>query len=639
MRSSRTRTESERAGFIALVVTVLLANLAAAQTALPPNIENSKPQNKKAIVLSRESRELAEEYADLLEELRDLTADYQEYLEEYNDKILRQYQDQLSALAGRIDNGTYASEPEQLSADLLKSETELQKLETEIQESKTVYPVKLFYLVRGLRREMSSTRRLLLDEMEQKLVSHNVQLAAIEEYVRSVLEGIQVRWETAPDGSTIYYVQSDPSAPRPRVYAKVVLTEDSTKAPEHPEVGFAVPEPPTPPDVDYAPVGTPLAPGEVGQSKLLTANVTVDSDRLPIAIFSRMGDVEVQGSEGQQIAAELSIEVSGESRTVEKKFLAGTRLEVTSSDKGYDIRATIPSDRSRSLRVLNSRLVVSVPARNYVVCENSYGNVTITELQNGVRVKGSYSSLDISEIKGGVTAATTMGAASIYEASGPISIKTAYAPVTVATIRGDVTIENAYGTVVVSDCRGKATITNSGQVSISDHVGDVKITNTLGPVEIADISGNVRASNAFQPVSIHNVDGSVTVENSNSAIQLSEIGGMLSASNKFGQIMAEDLRGPVNLVNQNGNVIVALDRALGGTSSIRTTFGNINVSVPSTADLFVDARTVFGDIRSFMPLKVIGQGTSKAAVLTIGKGGDSLLLVGSNSSIVIDEKR
>lgn len=620
-----------------MLVAIAMAGGVLAQTALPPNIEQERREKKRVIVLNRESKELAEEYADLLEELRDLTSDYQEYLAEYRETSLVQLQGQLEKLSSQLDNGAYACEPDRLSADLQRTEEQIAKLQAKIDASRKEHPAKVARLLRSLRREMASSRELLNDEMSERMADRSIQMEAIEDYVRQVLVGLNIKSVTGPDGSTTYYIETGPMS---------IISKEHGQSGEMdsvfvslPGVHVAVPQPPEPPPVRATP-REPRAPGaDVGQSKMLNANMTVSSSRLPIAVVSRMGDVQIEGSDDEQITAELEIEVSGESRSMEKEFLANTTLVCNSGSDGYRIEATIPSGSSRRLRVLNSRLTVTVPARNFVSCENSYGSIQLSGLHGGAKVNGSYATVDLSDISGGVTAVTTMGALSVSEVTGKVALRTTYAPISVDGANGELTVENAYGEVTVSSCSGNATITNSGVIEVSDHTGDVRIRNSLGSVEVSGVSGNVLAVNAFQPISVENVRGTVTVENSNSAIQLSEISGMLSANNKFGQITGDALRGPVKLINQNGNILVELDNRLAGKSLIQTSFGNINVSLPKTANLILDAQTTFGNVQSFLPLRIDDRGVAKSAAMVMGRGGDSLLLVGANASIFIDEKR
>jgi hypothetical protein len=631
------RTASYRRDYwVAVLATIMLCGTVLAQTALPPNIEQERREKKRVIVLNRESKELAEEYADLLEELRDLTTDYQEYLADYQEKSLSQLQAQLEKLSSQLDDGSYAAEPDRLSSDLKRTEEQIARLQEKIDASDEEYPAKLSRLLRSLRREMESNRELLHEEMSEKMADQQIQMAAIEDYVRQVLVGLNIKSVTGPDGATTYYIETGPVS---------IVSKEGRRGEEAesvyvslPGVHVSIPEPPEPPRTVVTPRASRAPGDDVGQSKTLNANMTVSSSRLPITVVSRMGDVQIEGSEEQQLTAELEIEVSGESRSMEKDFLTNTTLVCSSSNDGYRIEATIPNGSSRRLRVLNSRLIVTVPSNNFVSCENSYGNIQLSGLRAGVKVKGTYAAIDLSDITGGVTAATTMGAISISEVSGRIAVKTAYAPISVEEATGELSIENSYGAVSLSSCQGNATITNSGAVEVGDHTGDVRIRNSLGSVVVNGVSGNVMAVNAFQPISVENIKGTVTVENSNSAIQLSEISGMLSANNKFGQITGEALRGPVKLINQNGNILVELDSRLAGKSLIQTSFGNINVTLPRTANLVLDAQTTFGNVQSFLPLRIDDRGVAKSAAMVMGRGGDSLVLVGANASIFIDEK-
>jgi hypothetical protein len=639
---------SNRVGLYGFLAGLLVASTLLAQTAPPPaNLDPDRRPKKVTVILDSNSKELADEYLDVLQELKDVVDDYGEYLAQTNDEILTQYKKQFDQLSENLDKGVYSSNHDKLSEDLTRNIDQIEELETHIRESDEVYPAKLYRLVRSLRRQLTSVQELLSQDVAQRLAEVGKQLANISVYVSEAMAGLEVRCEQTPDGKTIYYFVGDTNSEVSKIRHRLMVMQHSKGASnpsvevEIPDVHVEIPNTPMPPmppmQVDGIGHGYAYSDDEVGLSKQLLANATVASDKAQIEVINKLGSVHLNGTSDNQIHATLDVEVSASSRQMEKDFIQRTELEVTSSPEGYRVAVNIPKSSSRDVRLLKSSLTISVPSKNPIVCTSSFGDVAIAGLSGGLNLSASYSPVDISNVKGGVDVSSSMGELKLTSCTGPIKARNAYAQTTLAACTGEMDLENSYSEISITGSKGDVKVRNSGVVKVSEHSGDVQIDNTYGEVDVSDMTGNLTASNAYSPMTIKSVKGKVSVQNANSKIDLTDIQGELSISNKFGQVFAESLAGPLQLSNVNGNVNVVLDRKLRGNSSISTTFGNINLTVPQNLDLFLKARTVYGDIKSFMPISLIDDGMSHAGTLKLGRGLDSLSLVGSNGSIIINE--
>ena len=91
---------------VGAVLCVLASALAVAQTPIPPTIRSGEDQNKRdKIVLDKDSRLVADEYADLLRQLQDVVKDYSGYLQDEHADQVKRYRESLLKLKKQLAEG------------------------------------------------------------------------------------------------------------------------------------------------------------------------------------------------------------------------------------------------------------------------------------------------------------------------------------------------------------------------------------------------------------------------------------------------------------------------------------------------------------------------------------------------------
>ncbi len=652
--STRYTTTLIRAGILAAVIGAVSTASLRAQTPLPPTLNGEDQSKKTKIVLDKDSRLVADEYVDLLKQLQDVIKDYNGYLRDSQAEAIKKYREALAQVGDRLAAGSYDNDSHRLTADLDDQLRELNDLETEIRESTEIYPMRTYRLVKSLRREIAGINDLVQNDLADRLKEKQDFGRAISEYVRAVLANLNFHVETSADGKSIIIVQNDNGTPIPlaiggssshsgkgtghsraTVVATVppVFSDDSESNESH----MAIPATPAMPDIPPR-RHAPRAGAEDGIQKELFDSLEVTSPSGTIRLDNRMGQVTVSGTSDNQITAHLAISYEADSRDQEKEFAGNLQLKLDRHGEDYVISAVVPNSDGSDVRISGSELTIEVPSHNPLVIINNLGSVSVSDMQADVNITGSYSQVEASDIAGQLTISSNTGEVSVSGVKGQMNLKNSYAPITVSDSKGDMTVQNSYGPVSLSACRGDLNLKNSGPVDIEDHVGDLTIDNSFGEVEIRNLKGSLTATNRFQPITVSDVEGAVKVEAANSQIELTNISGGVTASNKFGLISVEEMGGPLKLTNQNGSISVVLGDNFRGNSSITTSFGNISLEVPETANLFLNARTQFGSINSFKPLTMSESGMTKSGTLRLGRGKDSLLLVTANASISIDSK-
>ena len=632
---------------------VLITSAANSQSPIPPNLDVVNRQAKDKPRLDRDSRELADEYVELLTSLRDVAANYERYLRDFNDDVVIQYRPSLDQLRRQLDSMRFAQNEQLLAEQLGKHAEELRRTEIHIRDSKTVYPMRLYRLVQSLRRELTSLDELLQDDILPRLQENETQRKAIQAYVSAVLADARRSSDEQDERRVIIITDSlalTVDIARAKAEARKQAMLEKRREAESRSLGVAV-APPVP-RVDVAkPPKLPKLPAPPdgwqyggrlsgsGLSREFGDTVkSVDSGN-PIKIANRYGSIEVVGWGDDVIAATWNVEVQGASRIQERAFMNSAKLTIGHLRTGYVVAPTFTQPTEKSARFIQNELVVYVPARSPISIENTFGEIDASGLEAGVQATTNYAETKLTDIRGGIDATSSMGELTASNCEGPLTLKNSYAPITVEECSGTMTVENAYTQVTVSDSRGPLSIKNSGTVTVSDHHGDLVIENSLGPVEVTGLQGDLTATNRYQSIVVRDIDGSVKLDGAYSTMDLSNVRGNACAVNKFGMIKAEGLSGPLRLSNENGSTTVTLDDLLRGTSRITGSFGSIIVSVPESANLLLLANST-GSISTSLPMLITTKDAGSEGVLKLGRGArDSLFLSAKNGSIIINSDR
>ncbi len=624
---------------IALFVAMVVPAFVWAQPAPPPTPSFEDRARKKS-TLDRESKEVADEYADILVELQSLVADYHEYLTESESPTIIKYLNKLDKIGYNLDHRVYVKDRNKLVEDLTMHVTELDKIETYIEDSEEIFPIRILKVVGSLRRDLENLNDLLQDDLVDRLDNVRASQDALSEAIEELLAEIKIEhgynytYVTIPkiDEKKIEALQKEAELMAKQAQKEAEKAEKIKKS-----VKVRTPSASAPVVIDLDDLPNAFSFGGSGTSKEIKDTLSVTNPKLPIRIQSQLGEVTITGSASKQIIARLSAEISADSRTQEKRLLSEIDLKLETTPAGYQIIATAPTQNrsGESCRIISNSLEILLPSSNPVEVTCAFGSVSARDLNGGIQSSSEYSQVEMEDIKGGVQVTSNMGGIGLISCSGPFRVSNAYAPISIEACSGQFDIQNSYSEIELEDCTGNATIRNSGNISVSEHTGDMRITNSFGPIEIDGLSGNLTAINQFSPLSVQNIKGTVTVENANANIDLTNISGKLSATNKFGQISAEQLAGQFNLASQNGNIFVVLSDSPGGNSWVSTTFGNVDVTIPEASNFMVKAKTTFGDIHSDFPLKLDDMGTAKSAWFKLGKASDSLSINGQNTVITI----
>jgi len=146
---------------------------------------------------------------------------------------------------------------------------------------------------------------------------------------------------------------------------------------------------------------------------------------------------------------------------------------------------------------------------------------------------------------------------------------------------------------------------------------ELVLKTSNGSIKVSGVTGQVSASTSNGAVSVSRVSGDVEVEASNGRVELDDV---------TGQVKVETSNGPIGF---NGTL------RPGSSNSLKSSNGDVEVTLVDTAGVEVDAAASNGRVRSQLPVALSGTARDNELVGTIGDGGSRLEIRVSNGSITI----
>jgi DUF4097 and DUF4098 domain-containing protein YvlB len=299
----------------------------------------------------------------------------------------------------------------------------------------------------------------------------------------------------------------------------------------------------------------------------------------------------------------------------------GARLEVAQDGPGFaEIDLELRMPRTTGLTIRSRR-----------------GPVTLSSLSGGVEVGTSDGFIQGEELSGGIRVETSHGPILLERLVGPVEARNRYASIRISAVQGDVVVENRNGNVAVEDVSGGARIENAhgvvrassveGPVEIEAHHSEVSVESTRSdvdavtsyrPLYVRGARGSVRLENKNGPVIVRDVGGDATVKTRHRSIFVSHVSGLVDIEGELSAVTVGEVDGPITIESSNEDVRVTdfgntLDvrsthaslfvttPRLGGAVHLRSTYGSVELALPVSVSLRVEARSLDGELTNDIP--------------------------------------
>jgi hypothetical protein len=159
--------------------------------------------------------------------------------------------------------------------------------------------------------------------------------------------------------------------------------------------------------------------------------------------------------------------------------------------------------------------------------------------------------------------------------------------------------------------------TGGGDVKVRGIMGDTNLHTSGGDLELTDLKGKLEA------------------ETSGGDIKLRQLTGDMRVKTSGGDIRIEGASGRVDAHTSGGDVEARFAPGNGRGGEIETSGGEIRVALDPAINLDLDASTSGGEVKSDLPVKMVGNISSRKVHATLGSGGEVLRLHTSGGDINI----
>jgi DUF4097 and DUF4098 domain-containing protein YvlB len=201
------------------------------------------------------------------------------------------------------------------------------------------------------------------------------------------------------------------------------------------------------------------------------------------------------------------------------------------------------------------KFTISLPSEFNADVHTSGGDVEVEGVITG-KLKGSTSGGDI-----------RTGAI-----EGPTSLKTSGGDITLGNINGETDVKTSGGDIRIAGVTKNLTASTSG--------GDVEVGDIGGAASLKTAGGNIRAGK---------VSGRAVLKTSGGNIDLASASGPTDATTAGGNVVLKKITGSINAKTAGGNIDAELIPSGDSRSELKTSAGNVYLSLPSNAKVTVEA--------------------------------------------------
>ena len=406
------------------------------------------------------------------------------------------------------------------------------------------------------------------------------------------------------------------------------------------------------------------------------ASESIDLSRVEqVEIRNLYGDVRLLPSDDGNPSVELKKEVRGETESAAAKIADDVLILLESAESRLVIESNRKELGDRGKK-LNTHLIVRLPdhlpakvsnsygnihlkqRRGDCDLENSYGKIEVREVQANLNVAGRYQKIDIRNVEGAVNVSNRRAAVTVLDVSGDVEISNDYDTARIENIRGNVVVRNQFGRVQVENVSGTANIEAKGSrvqvVEVADTVTvnnsrerveardldqALNLTTSYSSVSLSRIAGPVEVQAAHSEIAANNLEDGIRVQGRSTEVTLENISGELGIETSLRSVSVSDFNGALSIQNEYGEVMVEAAESPTQPVKIINKNGDVDISIPGTANCRLSAQSVSGEIVSdFGPEPQQSEGSVSLLETEVGKGGPEIELQTTHARIQIKRR-
>lgn len=382
--------------------------------------------------------------------------------------------------------------------------------------------------------------------------------------------------------------------------------------------------------------------------------LTIDADR---------GSIKIASDATNQVQVHVFRKVKGGSASQADELFTRHEVTMTLNGDAVTVVAKMANERlfTRIFRGsdLEVHYEVSIPPKCDVDLKTSGGNIEMADLDGSVVMRTSSGSIKLGKIAGQIEAADSGGDILIGESGGTIVARTSSGSIRIGTVKGkSITARNSGGSIEIGNVEGDVIAeTSSGSIRINTVKGGLKAKDSGGDIVIGDVAGTAAVQTSSGSIKLKSVNGKTDAKNSGGSIIIGQAGGESVVRTSSGSIQIGFAKGKLQVNNSGGKIEVAdaQDVVLAKTSSghIGVSFsttpkaacrldvsgGSINVALPKSAAVNLDAKASGGKVASELAVTTTGSNEKQAGMLqgTLNGGGPAITLRSSSGDIYLKQ--
>jgi len=364
------------------------------------------------------------------------------------------------------------------------------------------------------------------------------------------------------------------------------------------------------------------------------------------------GDITVTAADVDDIEIEIIKKAWAENKTKAQTIAEGMEFNVTQTDDQLTIvyHSTEPFGVISLSNMPDSiSFNIQVPAETSVILASHHGGeVMLNGTSGSAEISTSFGNIEIIDVEGSLTAKNSNGdisVAGVDAGSDPISLETSFGDITITGLTGgEIDIKTANGDISITE------LTANEDLTVKDQFGNVRIDgfssnylnieNQNGRInmESGQVSNLLNISNGFGDVSVLQVAaGQYMLKTNNGEVRLDEANGEIHMENSFGDIIIQNAADAVlDLKTNNGKVNFTGSLNENEAQILESSFGDIDLSIPSDSAFDIYLKTSFGEITSEMPVMITGNLSETEWKGTLNGGGETLRAETNNGDISLE---
>ena len=399
-----------------------------------------------------------------------------------------------------------------------------------------------------------------------------------------------------------------------------------------------------------------LEPNLVSASAEESKTVKIDAKTsVTLEITDDAGNVTVVGADVDSVQVKAVKTAYAPTQARAEEELKTIKYKIDQVGNSITITYDLPNIRTSppNITVIDANretvdFIVTVPVETKVTVNAGLGKINISGLQGQASIESNFGDITVEKVDGALDVNTN---------SGRIDVTS------VAAGTGDVDIHSDFGTISLNQISGaKITVgSNSGKLDLTNvrATKAMELTTDFGDIDFETGSAsslNVKTQSGAITLTSINISGDLTVQDDFGDINVKQVKAAsydtetnsgtitvdgakdkLRAHTGFGNINIKSAENAtLDLFTQSGSI--DFTGSLGeGPHTVRSDFGEIELTIPADSALSVELKTEFGTIKSDIPITMTltGDIQKEKQSGTMNGGGASLNVDTNSGSITI----